>query len=273
MANRNRSFQGACVLVAGATGVLGQAIARRLAAEGARLVLFGRDAVRLGELDVPGLRVVGDIADADACREAVWEAVRRYGRLDGVVNASGVVAFGSLEELEDDTIDELVSTNVLGPLRLMRVAVPEIEAGGFLANLSAVVAEAPVAGMSLYSATKAALSAIDVALARELRRRKIDVIDLQPPHTETGLASRPIAGEAPRLRTGLDPERVADRIVEALRAGERRVPAAAFDDPTSTPSLSPASDRISPRACSSFPSERAVSGVGREGARRAAATR
>ena len=110
----------------------------------------------------------------------------------------------------------------------MRAALPEIERGGFLANVSAVVAERPMAGMGLYSATKAALTALDHALSRELRSRRIDVIDLRPPHIETGLVDRPIAGVPPRLPQGLSPEAVADRIVDAIQNGEKDVPADGF---------------------------------------------
>jgi len=221
-------LDGASILLVGATGALGSEIGRQLTKAGARLTLFARDEDKLAQVDLPGPRVVGDIADVDACTDAVWEAVTRYGRIDGVVNATGVVAFGPLADLSDQTIDELVTTNLIGPVRLMRTVLPEIEDGGFIANLSAIVGERPTAGMALYSATKAALSAVDAALARELRARKIDVIDLRPPHTETGLAHRPIAGEPPRLPEGKAPDAVASRVVEAIRKRERSVSANQF---------------------------------------------
>lgn len=223
-----RDLDGASILIAGASGVLGREIGRQLAKAGAELTLFGRSADRLASVDHASPSVAGDFANAAACQQAVAAAVSAYGKLDGVVNAAGVVAFGELESLSDATLDELVTTNLIGPLRLMRAALPEIERGGFLANLSAVVAERPMAGMAAYSAVKAGLTALDQALARELRSRRIDVIDLRPPHTETGLASRPIAGEAPKLPTGRSPEAVAERIVHAIRAGEKEVAASEF---------------------------------------------
>jgi len=223
-----RDLDGASVLLLGATGVLGRELGRQLLKAGARLTLVGRTESKLAELDLPGLKVAGDIADVDACTEAVWETVTRVGRIDGVVNAAGVVAFGNLADLDDTTIDELVTTNLIGPVRMIRTVIPELEDGGFIANISAVVGEQPTAGMAFYSATKAALSAIDTALARELRPRRIDVIDARPPHTETGLANRAIAGEPPRLPTGKAPETVAARILEAIRKRERIVSAKDF---------------------------------------------
>lgn len=83
--------------------------------------------------------------------------------------------------------------------------------------------------MACYSATKAALTAFDQALARELRRRRVDVIDIRPPHTETGLANRPLAGKAPRLPEGLAPDAVAVTVVEAIRAGARELASSDFE--------------------------------------------
>ena len=218
-----RNLDGASVVLAGASGALGSAIGARLVKAGTRLVLFGRDASRLAATHLPGLRVVGDLRDPGACASAVETALANYGRLDGVINAAGLVAFGNAETLTDDVIDELLIANLVGPIRLVRAAIPHLETGGFIANLSAIVAEQPVAGMAFYSATKAALTAFDRALARELRRGRVDVIDIRPPHTETGLASRPIAGTAPPLPDGPAPAAVAEKIGEAIGAGAREV--------------------------------------------------
>ncbi|HYN57461.1 MAG TPA: SDR family NAD(P)-dependent oxidoreductase, partial [Motilibacterales bacterium] len=83
-------------------------------------------------------------------------------------------------------------------------------------------------GMSAYSASKAGLAAFDAAAARELRRSRIRLIDARPPHTETGLADRPMFGTAPRLPTGLDPQDVAARILAGIANGETDLPSSAF---------------------------------------------
>lgn len=173
--------------------------------------------------------VAVDLRDPRAGDALVGAALERHGRIDGLVNAAGVVAFGSLVDTDDAVIEELFLTNVIGPLWLLRRVAPHLAAtGGFVVNLSAVVAEQPMAGMAAYSASKAALSAADAALFRELRRQKIRVCDVRPPHTETGLALRPLAGAAPRLPAGLDPDAVAARVVDAVRADEHEVAASAF---------------------------------------------
>ena len=224
-----RSLAGASIVVTGASGGLGGCIARQLADAGARLTMVARDSGKLESLGIDAVTVAADLRDAETGRRIVAAAVAANDRLDGVVNAAGVVAFGSLADTDDEVIEDLFLTNVLGPLWLMRAAIPALtETRGFIANISAVVAEQPLAGMAAYAASKAALTAADRALARELRSAGISVTDARPPHTETGLADRPISGTAPRLKEGLQPDVVARRIVAAIIAGEREIPADAF---------------------------------------------
>ena len=95
-------------------------------------------------------------------------------------------------------------------------------------HVSAIVAEQPMPGMAGYSAAKAALMAYDAAAARELRREGIRLIDARPPHTETGLATRPLAGQAPKMPQGLPPESVAQRLLDAIVSGEKDLASGAF---------------------------------------------
>lgn len=219
------------VAVVGATGGLGSALSRELAQRGARLVLTGRETGTLQALSeqLPGSAIaVLDVRDADAGDRLVAAATAAFGRLDVLVNAAGVVAFGPLADTPDVVIEELFLTNVIGPLWLLRRCLPLLQASqGTVVNLSAVVAEQPLPGMAAYSATKAALSAADSALARELRRVGVRVLDVRPPHTNTGLHERPLHGSAPRLSAGLDPQAVARAIADALDEPKRLQLAAA----------------------------------------------
>lgn len=223
-----RELSGARIAVVGASGALGSLIVAELAGRGARLIVVGRDAGRLAALGV-GEPVVAGLGDAHA-GNAVAEAAREHlGGLDGVVNAAGVVAFGALVDTPDEVVEELFLTNVLGPLFLLKRVLPMLEESqGFVLQVSAVVADRPMPRMAAYSASKAALSAVATALRTELRRSRVDVYDVRPPHTETGLASRPLSGEAPGLPTGKDPADVVRRIVDALVAGEQDLGADAF---------------------------------------------
>jgi cyclic-di-GMP-binding biofilm dispersal mediator protein len=217
------------ILVVGASGGLGAPICRTLGAAGARLTLAGRDVHRLQEIGLPEATLLtAELKDPDAGRRLVQAVVDQQGGLDGVVFAAGVVAFGSAAELDDDVVDELLLINYLAPLRLTRAALAILPAGGFVVNISAVVAETPMANMSAYSASKSALTAFDASARVEARRKKIRIMDVRPPHTETGLALRPIAGSAPKLPTGLTPTSVAERIVRAIVDDELDLPSSAF---------------------------------------------
>jgi cyclic-di-GMP-binding biofilm dispersal mediator protein len=228
------SVRGLSVLVSGATGGLGATISRHLAQQGAQLTLLGRDITRLEALGLDAPLVAGDLREPQTAERAAAAAVEAHGRLDGLVVASGVVAFGPVGDLPDEVLAELFLVNTLAPIRLLRAALPLLAASArdgrspFVVHLSAVVAEHPTAGMAAYSASKAALTAYDAAASRELRRAGIRLVDVRPPHTETGLAERPLAGTAPRLNPGLDPDTVAARVIVALLDDERDLPSTAF---------------------------------------------
>lgn len=219
-------LDGAVVLVMGGSGGLGSRIGAQLAAAGCTVVSAGRATGHdLRDLGMPS-RLLADV-------------VSQHGRLDGVVIAAGVVAFGPADAVTDATVDELFQVNALGPIRLIRAAVPALTASPadsaaagdrkpFIVTLSGVVAEAPTAGLATYSASKSALAAFTIATGRELRRAGIRLLDARPGHTETELSRHPIAGEAFAMGAGLDPEAVAARIVRALVDDERDLPSSAF---------------------------------------------
>lgn len=219
----HRNLNGKSIVVVGATGGLGTEVSRSLASKGSKLVLVARDHERLAALSLDGVLVEQDLTDRDAGQKIVDRAIDAYGGLDGIINVAGEVAFGPLSECSDEAMERMFSVHVLGPLRLIRAAIPHLAPGGFLANVSAVTAEYPTAGMLAYSASKAAITAADRALAKELRRSRISVIDLRPPHMNTELARHAIEGTAPALPPGLSPKEVAARVVRAIEDDEHEV--------------------------------------------------
>jgi len=218
-----RELNGRHVVVIGATGVLGANIARQLAARGARVSAIVRDHTRLDGASVSQY-ALADATDHAALRTAIASVAP----FDGVVNATGVVAFGNVADLDDATLAQLFAVNAIAPVVMLRECATHLADGGFFVNISGVVATQPVGGMAAYGASKAAAWAAMSAASREFRRRRIDVIDARPPHTETGLATRAIAGTAPKMPNGLAPDSVAARIVTAIAAGERDLPTEAF---------------------------------------------
>jgi len=207
-------LSGRVVAVVGATGGLGREIVARLVDRGAVVVRANRS----GGDDVD---VVIDLRDSAAGDALVATALRLHGRLDGVVVAAGIVAFGDLVDTDDVVMEELFLVNTLGPMWLAKRVAPALrESQGFFVAITGVVAESPMPGMAAYSASKAAAAAAMEAIRREFRRSKVRVIDARPPHTETGLATRPLAGTAPRMPAGLAPTDVAERIISAIELEE-----------------------------------------------------
>lgn len=222
-------LSGASVLLAGASGGIGSAIADELHGRGADLTLVGRSEEKLSALAVPGARLALDLRTPEACETAVAGAVHRYGRLDVVVNATGVVAFGPVSELSVDALEELLLTNTMLPVLLAKAALPRLSRGGVIVNLPGVIAERNLPGMAAYGASKAALRAFDEAFAREARREQLRILDARPPHTETDLSRHPVQGTSPKLGKGLDPTAVARTICDAIASGVEDLPASAFD--------------------------------------------
>ena len=203
----------------------------------------------LEALGIPGERVPIDLTDPAAARTLVASAVTAHGRLDGIIIAAGAVAFGPVADTADDTIDALWEINAMAPMRILHAAVPSLKESAeqngspFVVTLSGVVSETPTNGIGPYSAVKSALAAYVQVAARELRRSGIRVVDARPGHTETGLATRPLAGEAPKFPTGFDPAAVVQRIVEAIVSDERDLPSTAFSEvPAAASQMVPAEE-------------------------------
>lgn len=218
----NRDLTGSVVAVVGATGGLGRAITDVLSGRGATVVRVNRSG---GD----GADVTVDVRDSTSGQTIVDHCLAVHGRLDGVIVAAGIVAFGDLVDTDDVVIEELFLTNALGPMWLAKRVAPALrDSEGFFVNVSGAVADTPMPGMAAYSASKAAAAAAMDAVRREFRRTKVAVVDVRPPHTETGLATRPLAGSAPTMREGLAAAVVAERIVAAVETGEHVVTADGF---------------------------------------------
>ena len=209
-------------LVAGGTGGLGALIATELRARGCIVTTVSRAP------SSDAAHISADLRSPEAISAVMSSIVERHGGVDIVVNAMGVVAFGTVDTTSIDTIEELFLTNTFAHIFLMKEALKCARQGSVLVGISGVIAEQNLPGMATYGASKAAVRSFNEALTREARRSGIRVIDARPPHTETGLSSRAIAGDPPKFPVGLDPTKVAQRIVRAIADGETDLPSAAF---------------------------------------------
>ncbi len=213
-------------LIAGATGVLGGLLARELDGHGVRLALAGRDSEKLRRLgdDLSAATVPLDFADPSSARRCLEQASEALGGLDGLVIATGAVAFGEVRDsADDDVMGELFAANALGPIALIQAAVRRQDPPEAIVAVTAVVTDHPTAGLAVYSASKAALSAYLTALRREQRHEGAIVLDVRPQHMDTGFAQRAVAGEPGQLPEPGDHRAVAGQIVSALVEGRREL--------------------------------------------------
>ncbi len=226
---------GKTAVITGASRGIGRAIAERMAREGARLVLNGRqDSSALREAEAAcralGAEVataVGDIAGEGVAQAICGEAVSRFGALDVLVNNAGVAGGDFLALVSEEDVDRMISTNILGLLRMSRAAIrPMLEQrSGCIINLSSVLATQPGRGSTVYAGTKGFVESFTRALAVELGKKNIRVNAVAPGIIETEMSDevRAREGDALRERIALKrfgrPEEVAS-VVAFLASGD-----------------------------------------------------
>ena len=181
-------LKGKVAVVTGASKGIGAAIAKALAAEGAAVVVnyasgkSGADAVvaHVAEHGGKAVAVRGDVSKAADAQGIIDAAVETYGRLDILVNNSGVYEAGPLEAITEDHFHKQFNINVLGLLLTTKAAAKHLGEGASIINISSVVTSLKPANFAVYAGTKGAVDAITGVLARELGPKKIRVNALNP---------------------------------------------------------------------------------------------
>jgi 3-oxoacyl-[acyl-carrier protein] reductase len=186
-------LKGKVAVVTGASKGIGAAIAKSLAAEGAAVVVnyssskAGADTVVAGILESGGeaVAVRGDISQSADAQGVIDAAIEHFGRLDILVNNSGVYGFAPIENVTEEDFHRHFNTNVLGLLLTTQAAVKHLREGSSIINIGSVVTRVTPPGSAVYSGTKGAVDAITGVLSRELGPRKIRVNALNPGMVET----------------------------------------------------------------------------------------
>jgi NAD(P)-dependent dehydrogenase (short-subunit alcohol dehydrogenase family) len=191
-------FQGKTVIVTGATSGIGRATAEAFAREGAALVLVGRRDTVLAEVEQAVLGLGGrasscraDVTEDDAAGRIVAAAIERFGGIDVVVNAAGIIATGTIESTTDGSWDQMMAVNLRAPFRLMRAAAPHLSVRkGAIVNVSSVNGLRSFPGVLAYCVSKAAVDQLTRCAALELAAVGVRVNAVNPGVTVTNLHRR-----------------------------------------------------------------------------------
>lgn len=184
-------FENKVVLITGGTRGIGFATARLFAAEGARVVIVGRDEAQTTEAaqGVPGRGVAGDVAKAADCNRIVDQALELAGRLDVLVNCAGVIFRNrTVEKTSEEEWDLTFDVNVKGAFLMCKHALPALrETKGCIVNVSSYVGLVGFAGASAYAASKAAILNLTRSMALDHAREGIRANAVCPGSVDTDM--------------------------------------------------------------------------------------
>lgn len=210
------------ILLTGASGGIGQVLVERLCADGARLLLVGRDSLALEALTrrypAQVSVVCSDLTQRNG-RHTVLNAARRFGGLNGVINAAGINQFSLLEQQDEDAIARLIGVNVTATLQLTHLLLPLLrqQPQALLVNLGSTFGSIGYPGFTAYCASKFALRGFSEALRRELADSYVKVLYIAPRATRTAMNSADVVAMNDALKVEMDdPLEVARQIVHAI---------------------------------------------------------
>ncbi|MEV0329137.1 SDR family oxidoreductase [Micromonospora echinospora] len=214
-------------IVTGGSQGIGRQIVRRLAVDGYAVVLnFATSKVEaeqtVADIIAAGgdaIAVQADVADEFAVARLFDTAERTYGGVDVVVNSAGIVVHAPMAELDLADLDRVHRTNIRGTFVVDQQAARRVRPGGAIINISSTTPRLSLPGYAAYAASKAAVDAITLILARELGERDVTVNAVAPGATATALFLRGkdeqtiarMAAMSPMNRLG-DPTETADLV-------------------------------------------------------------
>jgi short-subunit dehydrogenase len=217
---------GATVLLTGATGGLGRAIAEALAERGAALILSGRNAEALEQLasELPGsghITVPADLAQAGAAAKLVADA----GQFDVLVANAGVRGAGLLTDYSDEEIERAIRVNLDAPVRMARASIDRmVERGnGHMVFMASLAGKAASPRSSLYNATKFGLRGFALGLRADLAPAGVGVSLVSPGFVrDAGMFANSGAKPPPGMGT-TTPDRVAEAVVRAIEGNKMEI--------------------------------------------------
>jgi short-subunit dehydrogenase len=212
------------IVLTGATGGIGEALATALTRAGASLIMVSRSSEKLDTLmaRLPGIGHIPVAADITTTsgRLAVIQAAGTS--LDGLVNNAGVNHFGLLQDQSEEQLRQMLEVNALAPILLTRSLLPILQQGdSIVVNVGSGFGSIGFAGYSGYSASKFALRGFTEALRRELADSSVNVMYLAPRATKTAMNPAHVVAMNEELGNAMDsPELVATELLALLKKGQ-----------------------------------------------------
>jgi NADP-dependent 3-hydroxy acid dehydrogenase YdfG len=194
----NPSIDGKVIVITGASSGLGEAAARLLGAQGARLVLGARRIDRIqalaDELQAKGIQaraIATDVTQCDQVRHLVDSAVEAFGRIDVMINNAGLMPHSPLERIKVEDWDRMVDVNIKGVLYGIAAALPHMkrQMSGHIINVSSVAGHKVGPNGAVYSATKTAVRVLSEGLRQEVKPWNIRTTVISPGAVATELPS------------------------------------------------------------------------------------
>ncbi|MGI9247356.1 MAG: SDR family oxidoreductase [Steroidobacteraceae bacterium] len=231
-----RQLQDRVVIISGAGGGLGRALALRFASAGSRLALLDRDAAavtsvaaELRAMGAQALALACDVTDEAACRSCVAATLERFGAIDVLVNNAGITHRSGFADTRTDVLRRVIEVNLFGALYLTHAALPDLRRSrGLIVVLSSVAGFTPLIARTGYAASKHALHGLFESLRTELEAEGVGVLMVCPSFIATGIdrnALGPTGDRAAHAQVTvgrrLQAEGVAERIVRAARRDRR----------------------------------------------------
>lgn len=223
-------IKGKNVFLTGATGGIGGCIAKVLAEKGANIALVGRNSERLSatkavceKSDCKVIGIEADLTCEDDIKRAVKEAEAVLGPIDILINNAGAMSFGPVAACSDEEIRKVIMSNIYGPVRLIREALPGMleRKKGLIVNIGSIFGSLSFPYFGVYSASKCAIRGFSEALRREVLGKGVKVSYIAPRGTKTS-QSESFLKMAKETDMNLDEaENVAKIIVSAIE-DERR---------------------------------------------------
>jgi 3-oxoacyl-[acyl-carrier protein] reductase len=183
------------ILITGASRGIGAFTASLLAQQGHSIIINYANNDQEANAVVQKIQANGgtatafkaNISHSDEVTQLFDYAIQTYGRLDVLMNNAGIMRLNKIEDVDDETIDQLLAINLKGPLYTMREAAKRLAHGGKIINLSSSVVGMKLETYGVYTASKAAIESLTAILAKELRGKNITVNAIAPGPTATAL--------------------------------------------------------------------------------------